>query len=71
MPRVVGAHPEHILLSLVGEALTPDVHEFSALFEFDSTFVVANTAIAHVGRLKKKGGAELRLGTVGLRGERR
>lgn len=57
-------------MSLVGEALTPDVHEFSALFEFDSTFV-ANTAIAHVGRLKKKGGAELRLGTVGLRRERR
>ena len=70
MPPVVGGHSEYIKASLVGEALTPDVHEFSALFEFDSTFV-ANTVIAHVGRLKNEGGAEPRLGTVGLRRERR
>ena len=50
------------------EALTPDVHEFSALFEFDSTFV-ANTVIAHIGRAKRE--AEPKFGSVGLRRERR
>ncbi|MDF2957847.1 MAG: hypothetical protein OD814_001469 [Candidatus Alkanophagales archaeon MCA70_species_1] len=65
-PRVVGAHPEHILLSLVGEALTPDVHEFSALVEFDSTFVAS---YHHAHRAGEKQVLSLSLG-VGLRMER-
>ncbi|RLI85771.1 MAG: hypothetical protein DRO98_06445 [Archaeoglobales archaeon] len=47
--------------------LTPDVHEFSALFEFDSTFV-ANTVIAHIGKVKSE--AKPKLGSVGLQRER-
>ena len=68
MPPVVGKHPNHIKAFLLEEALTPDVHEFSALFEFDSTFV-ANTVIAHIGRVK--GEKEPKFGSVGLRRERR
>mgnify|MGYP000406754234 CR=1 FL=1 len=65
---------EHISVSrgsvLLRDALRPEVHEFLAVLEFDSTFV-ANTVIAHVGRLKREGRAEPRLGEVGLRKERR
>ena len=68
MPPVVGKHSGHIKAFLLEEALTPDVHEFSALFEFDSTFV-ANTVIAHIGRVK--GEREPKFGSVGLRRERR
>lgn len=68
MPPIIGKHPNHIKAFLVEGALTPDVHEFSALFEFDSTFV-ANTVIAHIGRVK--GEREPKFGSVGLRRERR